>query len=593
MSDETNEFMRTLLDATDDAMSLLAADGTFLYVNSAMAAKVGRPRDELLGMCAFDLFSPEVAEHRRRILDEALRSGTPARYVDQDGDRYYEVRVFPRAGRAAFYFHDISEARLREQRHREHEEIFRAVTESAVDAIFCKDLDRRYTLANPAMERLLNLPAAEIMGKSAEDIFGPEAVAAIEEADGPAFAGKPNTGFWTIDVGDNRHTFHVVEVPLLDTDGSVSGICGIVRDISELKESERALQEKEFLVESASSVIATTSLDGVMTYANPAFLATWGFDSLDEVLGNPFSRFWMVEHVLDEIMASLLGEGKWTGEIEARRKDGSLFDVQVQAAAIRDNEGELVGLMSSSIDITERKEAEKALARRAEELGRSNTELEQFAYVASHDLQEPLRMVSSYVQLLERRYKDRLDDNANDFIGFASDGAKRMQAMIIDLLALSRVSTAAQPFVPIQTEEVFDRAVTYLEILIDERGAVVERGPLPRVEVDPIQFTQLFQNLLSNAVKFCPRQPRVDVTAEQVDGEWIFSVQDNGVGIAAEDHERVFVIFNSLHNRQEHGGNGIGLAIAKRIVERHGGRIWVESEEGKGATFYFSVPAER
>ena len=525
MSDETNEFMRTLLDATDDAMSLLAADGTFLYVNSAMAAKVGRPRDELLGMCAFDLFSPEVAEHRRRILDEALRSGTPARYVDQDGDRYYEVRVFPRAGRAAFYFHDISEARLREQRHREHEEIFRAVTESAVDAIFCKDLDRRYTLANPAMERLLNLPAAEIMGKSAEDIFGPEAVAAIEEADGPAFAGKPNTGFWTIDVGDNRHTFHVVEVPLLRSDSLSSGICGIVRDISELKESERALQEKEFLVESASSVIATPSVDGEMTYANPAFLATWGFDSLDEVLGNPstwgfdsldevlgnpFSRFWMVEHVLDEIMASLLGEGKWTGEIEARRKDGSLFDVQVQAAAIRDNEGELVGLMSSSIDITERKEAEEALARRAEELGRSNTELEQFAYVASHDLQEPLRMVSSYVQLLERRYKDRLDDNANDFIGFASDGAKRMQAMIIDLLALSRVSTAAQPFEPTQSEEVVDRAVADLEVLIDERGAVVHRGPLPQVEVDPIQFTQLLQNLLSNAVKFCTQEPRFD-----------------------------------------------------------------------------------
>ena len=510
MNDEGRDNLLTLLDATTDALALVSADGTFLHVNEAMAARLGRPSKELIGTCAYDLFSAEVAEHRRRILDEALRSGTPARFEEEHEGRHYEVRVFPRAGRAALYCSDITEARLRAQRNREREEIFRAVTESAVDAIFCKDLDRRYTLVNPAMEKLLNLPVAEIVGKSAEDIFGPEAVAAIEEADGPAFQGEANTGIWTIDVGEHRHTFHVVEVPLLDAEGAVSGICGIVRDITELKQSERSLLEMKFLVESASSVIATTSLDGVMTYANPAFLATWGFDDLDEVLGNPFSQYWLVEHVLDEIMAALLGEGKWTGELEARRKDGSLFDVQVQAAAIRDHEGEIVGLMSSSIDITERKEAERSLARRAEELARSNAELEQFAYVASHDLQEPLRMVSSYVQLLERRYKDKLDDDANDFISFASDGAKRMQAMIIDLLALSRVSTAAQPFEPTQSEEVVDRAVADLEVLIDERGAVVHRGPLPQVEVDPIQFTQLLQNLLSNAVKFCTQEPRFD-----------------------------------------------------------------------------------
>lgn len=240
-----------------------------------------------------------------------------------------------------------------------------------------------------------------------------------------------------------------------------------------------------------------------------------------------------------------------------------------------------------AVDITKLKQTE-------EELARSNQELEQFAYVASHDLQEPLRMVSSYVQLLERRYKDQLDEDAKEFIEFASDGAKRMLTMITDLLEFSRVGTKGKTFEPTDSEEIFDRAVANLKVLIEETGAKISRDKLPLIEADPNQYTQLFQNLLHNAMKFSGDQPpRVHVSAERDKDEWIFSFRDNGIGIEPKQHERIFIIFRRLHSREKYGGTGIGLTIVKKIVERHGGRIWVESVKGKGATFRFTIPMKR
>ena len=236
------------------------------------------------------------------------------------------------------------------------------------------------------------------------------------------------------------------------------------------------------------------------------------------------------------------------------------------------------------MEIIERKRVE-------EELARSNLELEQFAYVASHDLKEPLRMVTSYVQLLERRCKDQLDPEAMEFIEFASDGAKRMHAMITDLLEFSRVGTKGKEFEPVDTEKIFDQAVKNLKVLIEESGAKIIRDSLPLIEADPNQYMQLFQNLLHNAIKFSGgHTPIVRVTAKQCQGEWTFSFQDNGIGIDPQYKEQIFVIFQRLHNREEYGGTGIGLAIVKKIVERHGGRIWVESEKGKGAAFRFTTP---
>ncbi|MEP0916466.1 response regulator [Leptolyngbya sp. DQ-M1] len=230
--------------------------------------------------------------------------------------------------------------------------------------------------------------------------------------------------------------------------------------------------------------------------------------------------------------------------------------------------------------------------RNSQELARSNADLQQFAYIASHDLQEPLRMITSYLQLLERRYKDQLDESANDFISYAVDGAARMKTLINDLLAYSRVQTRGKPFELVDCNESVEQAIANLKLAIEDNQATLTCDPLPEVRADRTQMIQLFQNLISNALKFhCAEAPMIRISAEPRSEEWLFRVQDNGIGIEAQYAERIFVIFQRLHNRTEYPGTGIGLAVCKKIIERHGGTIWVESQTGKGSTFCFTIAA--
>jgi light-regulated signal transduction histidine kinase (bacteriophytochrome) len=237
--------------------------------------------------------------------------------------------------------------------------------------------------------------------------------------------------------------------------------------------------------------------------------------------------------------------------------------------------------------------AKQALQRKSQELGRSNAELEQFAYVASHDLQEPLRMVASYTQLLARRYRGKLDKDADEFIEFAVDGATRMQTLIRDLLSYSRVMTQGRSPQPVDAKVACTAALENLRKSIEESHARVSVGTLPTVKADATQLTQLFQNLIGNALKYRnERAPEIRVDAKPTEQAWLFSVQDNGIGIEPQYYERIFQMFQRLHTRAEYSGTGIGLAICRRIVERHGGRIWVESQPGAGSTFLFAIPCE-
>jgi len=302
-----------------------------------------------------------------------------------------------------------------------------------------------------------------------------------------------------------------------------------------------------------------------------------------EVLLHPADR----EPTLAAIRAHLEDDAAYDVEYRLACADGSYRWFRARGRAVRDAGGKPVRMAGSISDIEAYKQAVGALVQ-------SNSDLEQFAYVASHDLKEPLRMVASYVQLLERRYADQLDDTAREFIGFATEGAKRMRHLIDDLLVYARIGTRGKRLEPIAAEKALAAAVADLKLAAGESGIEITHGALPVVMGDGTQLIQLFENLLSNAIKFrsADRAALVHVSAEQEKGaEWLFKVADNGIGIGAEYQQRIFEIFQRLHSREDFPGTGIGLAVCAKIVARHGGRLWVESVPGEGATFSFTLKA--
>ena len=377
----------------------------------------------------------------------------------------------------------------------------------------------------------------------------------------------------------------------------LDGLCSTMAMVIQIDAAELQLKESDdrygALFGGSLALVYLCDFEGRFIDANDAVFKLLGY-SKEEFSSLNLSSM-MTEDDLAVALRTLqeireTGHQKTPTEYRLRHKNGSFVEVETTGSAVSSG-GKVVATQHIANDISERRRASERTKQLMEELDRSNKELQQFAYIASHDLQEPLRMVSSYTQLLARRYKGRLDKDADEFIAFAVDGATRMQTLINDLLAFSRVGTRGKVFESTDSSQAFDQAIANLRMGIQESSAEVTHGDLPIVTADKLQFGQLFQNLIGNAIKYHGAEPpRVHVWAERKGGDWVFSVRDNGIGIDPKYSDRLFVLFQRLHTREEYPGTGIGLAICKKIVERHKGHIWEESQPGCGATFSFTIP---
>jgi len=751
-----------MLAAIGDGVDITTYDYRVVYANDNLKKIIGK--DELEGHLCYEVFLDRNAPCKRCPMRRAIESGrTETEEILQPNKKIVELSVsplrLPSGEMAAIEIaKDITERKQAEEALREARNYLENLFNYANAPIIVWDSESKITRFNHAFEHLTGYIANEVIGQKLHMLF-PEA--------------NRNESLSKIARALNGEYWESVEIPILHKNGDIrialwnsaniyteskTLLATIVQgqDITERKRAEEALREayeklemrvkertaelaraneelrleiserkrvedelriKDNAIESSINGIGIADLKGYLTYANNSFFKMWGYDK-KEALRKHIENFCHIKEEAVEVIEALKNKGGWIGELKARRKDGSLFDIEFSASVVKDEAGNPICMMASFVDITDRRQAEETLRRSNEfnrsiiescsdcikvldiegrlqfmsrggqqlmeiedigqylnksyedfwkgsdyqgafdaiakarkgrvanfsgycptadgfpkwwdvvvspifgadgkvdrllsvsrdvtkrkqveedlkkvsdELARSNADLQQFAYAASHDLQEPLRGIEGFVKLLTRRYKGKFDTKADEFFEYIVDGVKRMQMLIKDMLAYSQVGTKGKRFNPTECSSILAQALTDLQAAIEESGTVVTHDDLPTIMADASQLSRVLQNLIGNAIKFRGEEaPRVHVSAERKGDEWVFSIRDNGIGIDPKDAERIFIIFQRLHDRAEYPGSGMGLALCKRIVERHGGRIWVESEHGRGSTFFFTVPS--
>jgi PAS domain S-box-containing protein len=503
---------------------------------------------------------------------------------------------------AAFAFWNVQRESfgraLAAEKLRESEEKYRSLIDGVQDyAIFTLDPCGKVVSWNAGAERIKGYKAEEIIGQDFSRFYlqtdidqgKPE-----KELHLAATSGRSEIEHWRVRKDGSRFWANVVITAAHDSSGRLLGFSEISRDISERKDTEARYRG---LLEAAPDAMVVVNVAGEIVLLNVQAEQQFGYRR-DELVGqkvkNIIPEGFAERLIADDLRspADALAQQIGTGiELSGRRKDGSEFPIEIMLSPLESTEGILV--TAAIRDISVRKKSEEHLVKKVAELKRSNDELEKFASVASHDLQEPLRMVASFTQLLAKRYKGRLDSDADEFIGYAVDGSNRMQSLIKDLLTYSRAGNNGKKLREISSADALKTALTDLRATIVESGAEVTHEALPALTTDHGQLALVFQNLVGNAIKYRSAEvPRIHVSATKNGGnEWIFSVRDNGMGIEPQYFERIFELFQRLHGQTEFKGSGIGLAICKKILERLGGRIWVESQPTKGSTFCFALPA--
>ena len=522
-----------------------------------------------------------------------IRADGEERIVHEQGEVIFDRENVPIQMRGTVQ--EVTERKLAEKALELASKYNRSLIEASIDPLVTIGSDGRITDVNSSTEMVTGYSRDELIGTDFSDYFT-EPEKAKEGYQRVFQKGLVRDYLLEIRHREGHITPVLYNASVYqDETGEVMGVFAAARDITELKKAEEALRLSSIynrsLIEASLDPLVTIDPDGKITDVNEATELVTGY-LREELIGTDFTNYFIDPEKAREGYKHVFQEGLVRDyALEIQRRDGHITPVLYNASVYRDESGEIIGIFAAARDITERKKVERMLELKLEELARSNADLEQFAYVSSHDLQEPLRMIASYLQLLQRKYQGELDDKADKYIYFAVDGASRMQNLINDLLEFSRVTTKAREFEPNDCEFILNQVLSDLEVSIKENEAIVSYDSLPEIMADGTQLAQVFQNLISNAIKFRSKEaPKINISAETEGDRWLFSVQDNGIGIDPKYSERIFEVFKRLHKREEYPGTGIGLSICKKIIERHGGNIWVESELGRGSAFYFTLP---
>jgi PAS domain S-box-containing protein len=608
---------RGLLEAAPDAMVVVNQGGEIVLLNVQAEKQFGYHRDELAGQQVRNIIPEGFAERliadgtrtAAEALAQQIGTGIELMARRKDGSEFpIELMLSPLENAEGILvtaaIRDISVRRAAASHLEQMEGRYRGLLEAAPDAMVVVNQGGEIVLLNVQAEKQFGYYRDELVGQQVKNII-PEGFAERLIADGTrsaaeALAQQIGTGVELTARRKDGSEFPIELMlsPLENAEGIL--VTAAIRDISVRKEAVKHLAQMEGryrgLLEAAPDAMVLVNQNGAIVLVNRQAEKLFGY--VREDLVGSSSRL-LISTRSVEILAAMtrrsadgvFSEQSQTGlELEGRHEDGSHFPIEVMLSPLTTmDEGVL--LTVAIRDITARKQAEAHLLQTLADLNRSNEELGQFAYIASHDLQEPLRMVASYTQLLSKRYAGKLDADADEFIAFAVDGANRMQRLIQDLLAYSRVGTKGGDLLETSSEDALEHALMNLGGAIAESGALVTHDPLPSVLADEGQLVQLFQNLVGNAIKYqSPGVPKIHVSSTKTDQtKWLFSVKDNGLGIESQYFDKIFGMFQRLHRREEFEGTGIGLAICKKIVERHGGNISLESTLGQGSTFRFAL----
>lgn len=480
---------------------------------------------------------------------------------------------------------------------------FRTLFEEAPYGILMGLEDCRLINVNPAFCKMVGYTREELLGKTFYDFTHPDDVGRTELVRDNVLGGRYPVKYLKRMVRKDGSVIlcRITNSAVFKEDGSVLYSFGMVEDVTHLNELEHMQSQLAAIVESSSDGIFSLSLNGVIQTWNRGAEKMYGYVA-GEAVHSPATLL-VEERTMENAYLKAVDEalhGKSGSNIETihRCKDGRRIPVSITISPIKNEFQQVEGVSVICRDMTVYHQTLQALdgsqqrmRKTSERLARTNKELEQFAFVASHDLQEPLRTISCFLQLLSSNYKGKLDARADEYIQFAVDGAQRMQKLILDLLHFSRTTRSYSESRSIRVADMVEIAVSNLQAVIQASGAEVKLDPLPTVLSRDTQLAQVFQNLISNAIKFrSERPPVVQIYVERLGEEWIFRVKDNGIGFSKDHAERIFLIFQRLHTWEEYPGTGVGLAICKKIVEAHGGRIWAEAELGRGATFSFTLP---